>query len=381
MPQNRTGFSLQDTSIIKEEVQDVYGDALPDISLEDATPQGMLINIEVARRVQMFELFSYLVNQYSVDSAKGVYLDTLYSNYDIRRIKDTPSYATVTFYGTPNAVILRGSVVKSTAGDEFLTLTQDSITSSGSVSIGVRATTVGCVPVNINTITTIQSAIPNVTTCDNLTLGVLGTVLETDPQFRRRAGELVGKQGVGSLQAIRANVLDVEGVTTVVIVENDSNSAVIKDGKTLVPHSVYCVVDGGRSEAIGHALQHAKTVGSAYNGEVAVDISVVGVSYRVLFDRPTPVSTKIRVTVDKTLVVPVSDQDVKDTILQYYSDNIELGSSVTPTDLTGYLYENLLGIRITSLEAGLTGGDFSFVSTNIKFWEIATLNIIDIEVG
>ena len=372
---NGIGFSVGDTTAIKTEIQQIYLDALPTLSVEDATPQGMFINISVANKIEQLELFSFAIANYSVNSAKGIFLDTLYSNDDISRIENTFSYATVRFFGKPSSVILAGSIVKSVKGDEFATQEQAIITASGSVDVFVKSTVVGAVEVNANTITTIQSAIPNVTNCDNPTAGVQGTIRETDALFRRRAGKVLYRNSSSSVKNVASRVLGVAGVANCKVVQNQTGADIVIDSKTLVPHSIYAVVDGGDNAEVALALQSSKSLGCQYNGSTEVILTLEGVQYAVYFDRPTPIAMSVKIVLDSTQTVTISTEQIQALILEYFTTQITLGDDVAPSDITGYLYENLSGIRIASLQAGKLNSPFSFTPTILAFYELATITV------
>lgn len=190
------------------------------------------------------------------------------------------------FFGEPNAVILSGSIVKNKDGDEFITTEQAVITASGSVDVVVKATKTGEVNVDAGEIEEIVSAIPKVDTCTNVTAGELGTVLENDAEFRLRGQRLIGFYGIGSLKAIKAKLYSVTGVTSVFVTDNPSDETSTIDGKALLPHSLYCVVNGGSNKDIALAIKEVQTVGCQYNGDIVERVEIDGVKYEVRFDRP-----------------------------------------------------------------------------------------------
>ena len=376
----RNGLKYPDTEEIKQSVIDRYAQALPNAVLDDATPLGMLINADTALMQEFIEAYAYMLNQYNVKYAKGIFLDAMYQNLGILRITDSYSYATVTFYGTPNQRIPIGTIVANGDNNEFITQEEAIITSSGAVNVSVRAVDIGAIPVGVNTITKLNSAVPNITKVDNITAGVVGSLQETDANFRVRARGLTGLGSNGGIVSIRSAVNAVQGVINSVVIENTTNAELDYRGVTLLPHSLYACVQGGSNKDIAEALFRTKSAGCQYTGDINVSIKDGQIQYTVKINRPIITETYVKVTVDADYSEQYRTTDIRDIIIAYYQ-TLAIGSDLNGVDMIGYIYEQLEGIKLKNLEVSLDGTNYTYAVTEPNLNVLFTISSENIEVS
>lgn len=143
----------------------------------------------------------------------------------------------------------------------------------------------------------IETPVSGWTAVTNLVDGVAGRNIETDPELRIRREQSLRVIGAGTVEAIRARILqEVLGVTSVLIVENRTDSEV--EGRPA--HSFEAIVQGGDQQQIGEVIWRTKPAGIEAHG--AIEITVIdstGVERAVGFSRPEPVA--IWVTVELTI--------------------------------------------------------------------------------
>ena len=76
-----TGVIVPDTADVKTQVQNEFKEALgQDLSLEDSTPQGRLIDAETIARKAVLTNNAQIANQLNPNTASGVYLDAIPSS-------------------------------------------------------------------------------------------------------------------------------------------------------------------------------------------------------------------------------------------------------------------------------------------------------------
>lgn len=371
------GLKYPDTDEIKQQVLDRYARALPNAILDDATPLGMLINADTALLQEFIEAYAFMLSQYNVKYAKGVFLDAMYKNLGIERISNSYSYATVTFYGTPNQRIPIGTVVANSDNDEFITQEEAIVTSSGAVNVLVKAVEEGPIPVGVGTITKLNSAVPNITSINNITAGTIGSLRETDANFRVRARGITGLGSNGGIVAIRSAVNNVDGVVNSVVIENTTNAELQLAGVKLLPHSIYCCALGGTDHDIAYALFSTKSAGSQYTGDISVSIKDGVTSYTVKISRPVLTATYVKLTVDSEYSEQFRTTDVRNVVLNYYT-TLGIGSELNPIDMIGYIYENLDGIKLKSLDVSKDGSsyDSTIITANVNvLYTISSENI------
>ena len=121
------GIITADTSDIKTEVQTEMQAALgADISLEDGTPQGRLIDMETEARVQVAINNAYVSNMWNFNQSSGLALDAWGANFGLEREGAASSRVTATVTGIAGTVISQGS--KASTTDGYLFYAENNIT-------------------------------------------------------------------------------------------------------------------------------------------------------------------------------------------------------------------------------------------------------------
>jgi len=116
------GVIIPDTADILQTVQDEYKEALgPDLSLEEATPQGRLIDTETQARIATIAFNAQMANiMINISLSSGPALDAWGANFDIPRNGAKPSRVLATVTGIPNTVIPANAEALDANGIVFL---------------------------------------------------------------------------------------------------------------------------------------------------------------------------------------------------------------------------------------------------------------------
>ena len=145
------------------------------------------------------------------------------------------------------------------------------------------------------TLTVIETPVTGLDRVDNLNDATPGAENETDAELRLRREESLGGQGKGTLEAIRARILDeVENVTACSIFENNTEVDLTPTG--LPPHSFECVVTGGDNQDIADMIWNTKPAGIQTWGDITETvIDTNGDPQPVKFARPTEREAYVKV--------------------------------------------------------------------------------------
>ncbi len=167
----------------------------------------------------------------------------------------------------------------------------------------------GFIPLPAETLTTIQTPISGWNSITNAESGITGRNRETDTELRLRRKESVRLGGAGTVEAIRARLLNVPGVTAVSITEN--TDLVVVDG--IPGKSFQALVLGGLDQDIGDAIWKAKPAGIKAFGNV--DVTVVDSTDKeqlVQFSRPVNlyIYVNVEITEDDSNMFPVNGVEV-----------------------------------------------------------------------
>jgi len=136
----------------------------------------------------------------------------------------------------------------------------------------------------------------------------LGREIETDPDFRVRRTQTVRLEGSGSIEAIRADLLNVTDVIQAIVFENVEDGP---DSEGLPAKSIEAVVLDGDDADIADALWSHRAGIKMYGTTIVAKIDSMGFSHDIGFSRPTPVRIYQEMTVltdPNTFPVDGSDQ-------------------------------------------------------------------------
>ncbi len=282
-----TGVIIPDTAQIKSEVEaefkKIFGD---DFVTDPETPEGDLIGAIVSERMSVVRNNAKLANQINPNLSGGIFLDAIMALTDSSRDGASNSNVEIVSTGVAGTVVRAGSRVESDAGDIWRSVSEFTIPTTGTVTATFKAEEFGPVAASPNTITKIKDEILGWETVKNTAAAVLGKNKESDPVARRKRKNTLALQGRSTAAAVRSNLADVKGVRSHSFRENITGSTRVIDGVTLVEHSIWVAVQGGRDEDVAMALLEAKSSGSDWNGKKSISVidPESGQPYQVKFD-------------------------------------------------------------------------------------------------
>lgn len=312
-----TGIEVPQASDIKQAFQDVFTSALgTDLSLDDSTPQGSLIDgLTQQRQLNDAQILMFL-NQLNPDTASGMYQDSLANIYFIKRKDATSSIVNCECSGTPGTIlngILSGNpaMVQSAGGDIFQCLTGGTIPSSGTITLPFGSVETGPIPVAANTVNKIYNVVTGWDSVNNSNAGVLGEEVETRENFLARIKQSLALNATGSLAAVKSKVLAVSGVTDVKVEENNEDTSQTKYGITLSPHSVYICQKGATDTAeLAEAIFNSLSGGCDTNGTNTCSFTdaFTGVTYSYNYYTPTASNVYVKISIGSAISSEAQDQ-------------------------------------------------------------------------
>jgi len=241
-----------------------------DFNVDPETPQGQAIGNIALSMSQSDDQHVVTAQALDIFKAFGNQLEGIAAALTIEKRAASNTVVTAQVAGVAATLIPSGSTASSDSGDLFESLDDITLDGSGNGTGTFQAVESGPIAVDANELTTIVSVVPGWETIDNTSAGSEGQDEETDSEYRARYFETLAKNAVTPLESVVSAVREVDTVTDVRGVENDTNSSVVVDGVTLVSHSITIVVEGGADAEIGAAIRLKKTGGTATNGDQTV---------------------------------------------------------------------------------------------------------------
>lgn len=387
-----TGAIVPDTSVLLEEVQNEYKEALgADLDVSPSTPQGRLIAAEVKARAAMVRNNAVLASLINPDLAFGVFLDALCALTGVSRRAATHSRVTAIITGTPGTAIPAGSRAKTEEGDIFYLENAATIETSGTVNAYFIAQESGPIACPAGALTQIVDPVLGWDNINNSTPAELGEDAESDASLKlRRKAELY--QGSALVSSITSALLEVQNVNSVFVYENYTDETQSKDGVAVAPHSIYTVVDGGENYAVAQALFNKKSAGCNYTGTLTVEVTdtTSGVSYPVKFSRPEDVNIFVSVSVKLPAGYTGAEQDVisavKNAVLAYAAGDIAgvdkpaIGVEISAFEIASAITAAVPDIFIKSVQIGTSAGGLSYSNIPIMINQIGRFNLANITV-
>lgn len=268
----------------------IYG---ADINVAPNSPDGQMINIVAQAKRDLLEFIQQVYDSFDPDQAIGVSLDERCAINGVFRRAGTFTVTNVTVI-TDRALTLAGLdtapdapfTVQDAQGNRFQLIATYAFGGGGTQVLAFQAATLGAVLTTLNTITIISTVTLGVLSVNNPTAATsVGLAEESDYNLRIRRANSTALPSKGFLQGLYGGLLDLDGVTSVSVLENVGSTT---DANSIPGHSIWAIVAGGDNTAIAQMIYLKRNAGCGMKGGVSVDITQVdGTIFAVLFDRPT----------------------------------------------------------------------------------------------
>ncbi len=328
-------------------------------------------------------------------TATGAGLSALVQLNAILRKAGASTIIPVTLEADPATLIGLGSLISTPNGEMSFSINENVvIPQSGTAQSTAICTVFGPIDPDPGTVVVIQTPVPgwkNVTNGETISVG---TAEETDLELRRRQQQSTTNTAYRHIEAIRAAVLNVPGVT---FCRAYQNSTLATDARGIPGKDVAVVAVGGDDRAIAEAMFYEfgiSQVGHGNRTEVFYDDQMI--AYPISFSRPVERDINVRiileVVVDEGIQVFPSNgpELIKAAILDFavagHTPCEPLGNSGFPPGqdiIRSYLYSpinSIGGARVVSIELGVDGGALAEQDITIAWDEIGIFAAERIEV-
>lgn len=431
-----TGFVIKTFDEIKTDVEEKQRASLGDDLNQSASSLLGNLNAIVSQFLKEGWEVAQAVNAaFDPEQASGVALDVLCSLTGVQRLAATKSRVTLTATGTPTTVLGAGRIARIPGSTRFVTIAGGTITAltswvnttaynvgdrrtnsskcyvcitagtsagsggptttasnitdgtvhwkyigsgTGAVDLVADAENTGPLIGNAGTVTEIVTPQSGWTSINNLTDAEIGNDEESDSVLRLRRENSLRVTGAAGADAVRADVLDVEGVTECFVFQNVTD-VVNSDG---VPAgSIEVVVRGGVDADIRTAIWKSVAAGIYTYGSVSGTITdAAGNSQTVRFSRPTDRTIYVRIDVTKDALTFPADgsTQIKTSVAAWAQANLGIGDDVVQSQLYGPVFDISGVVDVTKLwisfsNPATTPNNLSITSRQIA--DIQTANI------
>ena len=238
-----TGLTIESLSDILDDFSDpntgfpaIYG---ADINLGASTPDGQAINIFATTTYDVLQALESVYNSFSLVNAYGIQIDNLVALNGIQRKNGTYTIANVQVT-VSSALTLTGQdalvnnpsasvfTVSDTSGNQYQLQTTYSFSGAGTETLLFAAIDIGQIFTTPNTITIISTPQVGVTSVNNPSTSndIIGVNEESDTALKIRQANSLQMGATGPADTLRAQLLNVPGITDAFVAENDTSSVV-----------------------------------------------------------------------------------------------------------------------------------------------------------
>jgi uncharacterized phage protein gp47/JayE len=193
-------------------------------------------------------------------------------------------------------------------------------TGTAAVAAACTAQSTGPATAAAGSITTIETPVAGLASVVNPLDLVPGRDIETDAAMKVRREALLRQSGNAALDAVRADVLAVLGVSACNVLQNDTDIDNSGSGGQ-PPHSIECIVTGGTDAAVRAAILTSKAAGTRSYGTntLGTIVDSQGNTQQIDFTRPSALNIWIIVngTKDASKYPSDGDAQIKQALVNY----------------------------------------------------------------
>lgn len=291
MQVNKTHIIIDELETIKQRLESgfklIYGN---DLDLNSSTPDGQMIGLFSECLSEVNQVLIYITQMLDPYLAVGEWLDQRVAYAGLLRKEAKLSTANcVTFHGTPNLIIPKGTILKNN-DDLWQTDYEINLGADGSAITNITAINYGAIALKSQTELKTQEIFLGLDRVIATQDAILGADEESDGELLIRFMKSHSINNNDDRDGLEAFLLNLKDVKQAKVLENYTNTI---DINGVEPHSLNAIVLGGSDYDIGEAILKKKIGGCGVQGAVSVFVDFLGQKREVKFDRPKQINPKI----------------------------------------------------------------------------------------
>lgn len=289
-----------------------------DLNVSALSFMGILLRVFAWFLATTWQLAESVYYSAFVSTATGINIDRLAKLLGISRRQAAPAYGEAIFTGLPGKKIELGTEIRGPAADDpiYQTIADLELDDDGNGTVAIEALEAGTGSnVIANVLTQLVEPDLDIYTVTNINAIINGENVETDAELRERYAASLSTGGASTLEALRASILRVAQVKTVLIEENDTLSEL----NGIPGKSFSALVYGGNDLDIAQAIYKTKPAGIQSFGSVQVTIAdSLGNDHLIGFERAEEVPVYANITLTTNEFFPIEGLDkVRTNIIKY----------------------------------------------------------------
>jgi uncharacterized phage protein gp47/JayE len=375
-----TGFSAKTLEELLAEIEaEQRANISASLNVSASSPVGQLNGIFASKLRELWELAQASYDSFDPDNATDTALANLALITGTKKNAATKSLATVDV-DLDAGVYGAGTLVAHVTGDPTARFSnRDEITSPGGLVVGeiFEAESTGPVAAPGGTLTVIAEPVVGWNSVTNPTDAALGENIESDPSLRQRREDELARVGSSTVDAIRADVLQVEGIESATVFENvtlvvDINGLPGKSFEVIIFDGVVPAAD---DDEIAQAIWDTKPGGiQSVGSDSGTAVDAAGVSHTINFTRVTVRDVWLEFDIDVNAATYAGDAAVAAAVAAYGDVNLGTGEDVVLAELCVPVFSESGVVDITATRAGFAVSPVGTINLPIGVREIADLD-------
>jgi uncharacterized phage protein gp47/JayE len=390
MPVTPQGFVVETVEEIQNDlIADVLATVDPSLDLSANQPFGQILGIAAAREQRLQELVAVAYNANNPDAADGFALESVSAITGTTRQPATRTRVLCTCNLNSGFTAAAQAMVANVAGYEDVLFRNEAVVPpvgvTGNVSVWFEAVTLGAIQANAGTLSEIYTPLSGWNSITNAEDATPGLEEDTDERLRQRREDELTSGGSSTIDAIRADVLQVPGVLQCYVFENLTDAVV--DG--LPPRSIEVLVYDGLTptaddDAIAQVIWTNKGSGVQTYGSVSSTVYDSGGKARIVkFTRATTQAVYLTYEVE---IDPATFPENGDDLIKAAARTRALAVQVPGVDVIALAYKaaalTVPGVYdVTSFFLGFAASPTSTGNLSVSDRSIATIDTADVVVS
>jgi uncharacterized phage protein gp47/JayE len=334
------GFKPKTFDAIKQDIESELKNTVdPNLRFTSDTVAGQLSGIVANQARQAWETLSSLYHSLQPDTASGRALDALCSLTGTYRKRARPCNASAIMTLDSNVTLPKDSRIRTVGGDFFKTIAE--ITNKDNVQtdmeVAMVAEELGPIMVPADTKADIMTPSAGWIAAKVKEITKLGRLEESDDELRLRRIRELKANGSSTFEALKAILLQLEGVQAVYIKEQQSSFEVI--------------VHGGKDEEIAQTIWLSKPLGIETIGQTTCAITdSINQARAIRFTRPKVIALSLHANLKVRTKIDDNELDLlKNALVSHAIKHFQLGAEVYPSRFFTVILDNSTVLDILTL--------------------------------
>lgn len=334
---------------------------------------GILIRVLAYFIDILYQIAELVYDNGFLSMATGTNLDRLADNAGLERNPAETAMVTLQFTGIPNYVVPAGTLFGTQDNLNFGLADDVTLDANGNGAGLAYAIEMGAsYNVLANSVTLQTEPNENIFSVNNQQPANGGADIESDTSLANRIRSSNEMKPSSPVNGLISAILDVSGVVTVKIIENNSMDT---DNYGNPPKSIHIYVQGGSQNEIALAIFNSVAAGIQTYGTLQVtEIDDAGLSHNVSFDFATQTQIFVQIQKISNLSYPVDGDEQIKQMIKNYLQSLTMGEIIRYSYLYKEIYDNVVGLDVIDVKIGTNASSLQAADIQLDVFAVGIIS-------